>query len=50
LYNRHARNANIVLEYRPELLEGDISWLRDDISWVFEKTGSASRELSNITS
>jgi sugar phosphate isomerase/epimerase len=45
-YNRHARNANIILEYRPELLEGDISWLRDDISWVFEKAGSASRDLS----
>jgi sugar phosphate isomerase/epimerase len=33
-YARYTPDADIVLEYRPDLMEGDIEWIKEDIAYV----------------
>jgi sugar phosphate isomerase/epimerase len=39
-YARHTPDADIVLEYKPDLMEGDIEWLKEDISYVRGMSGA----------
>jgi sugar phosphate isomerase/epimerase len=47
-YARYTPDADIVLEYRPGLMEGDIEWIRDDVAYVRRMTRAAEYSESGM--
>jgi sugar phosphate isomerase/epimerase len=47
-YARYTPDADIVLEYRPDLMEGDIEWIKEDISYVRRMTCAVALGESRI--
>jgi sugar phosphate isomerase/epimerase len=44
-YRRYTPNTDVVLEYRPDLLRGNLDWLKDDISLVYDRACASPKTI-----